>query len=190
MIEFCLAGYKEINMIKWGNAFKKKKLYIEKEIAVFWREDNFIVYDWPEYINTYPYTLSIFEMEEKSFNADVTKVFIEIADVITKGAWVKHLPEKERQEFSFLGIHKELLQQQIDTYHGWDETELYCYLSNNELNIDNDSECDLYIMIDVIHANMTIKCRNRDLFLKAKNCMKDIIGDLNYNLENWELSES
>ena len=40
--------------------FKKKKTEIEKDIAFFWMEDNFIIYDWPDYINSYPYTLSIF----------------------------------------------------------------------------------------------------------------------------------
>ena len=125
-------------------------------------------------------------MEEKSFNADVTKAFVEIADVLTKRAVVIHLPEKERQEFSCLGINKELFQQQIDIYHGWDETELYCYSSNNDSNMDKDSECDLYFIIDVIHANMTIKCRDKDLFQKVKNCMNEIMEALYYNLEKWD----
>ena len=129
-------------------------------------------------------------MEEKSFNADVTKAFVEIADVLTKRAVVIHLPEKERQEFSCLGINKELFQQQIDIYHGWDETELYCYSSNNDSNMDKDSECDLYFIIDVIHANMTIKCRDKDLFQKVKNCMNEIMEALYYNLEKWESSDS
>lgn len=28
--------------------FNKKKVISEKEIAFFWMEDNFIIYDWPD----------------------------------------------------------------------------------------------------------------------------------------------
>ena len=166
--------------------FSKKKVVSEKEIAFFWMEDDFIVYDWPNYINTFPYTLSIFEMEEKSFDSEVENVFIKIADILTKGMMVKHLPEKNCSEFFYTGVKEELFQQQIDTYNGWDETELFCYSGNSELK----KECDLYFIIDVLHANMTIKCYDRILFEKANAFANRIILDRGYRFEKWESDDN
>lgn len=165
--------------------FNKKKVVLEKEIAFFWMEDNFNVYDWPDYINSFPYTLSIFEMEEKSFDSDVVNVFIKIADILTKEMMVKHLPEKNCSEFFYTGVKEELFQRQIDTYNGWDETELFCYSGNSELK----EKCDIYFMIDVLHANMTIKCYDRNLLEKAKVYANEIIWDRGYRFEKWKSAD-
>lgn len=170
--------------------FKNKKIELKNKIGFYWMDDDFFSYAYPENIMSYPYTLSIFEMEEKSFDSDVTKLFVEIADSITKGNTVLHIPEREIPEFSCLGIKKELFQQQIDEFHGWDETELFCYFNYASSKVDKHIECDLYFMVDLIHANMTIKCRDKDLFQRAKDCMNEIIGDMNYNLEKWESLDS
>lgn len=162
--------------------FSKRKAVSEKEIAFFWMEDNFIFYDWPDYINTFPYTLSIFEMEEKSFNSEVVNVFVKIADILTKGMTVKHLPTKGCSEVFYTGLKEELFLQQLDIYDGWDETELFCYDGNESVKI----ECNLYFIIDVLHANMTIKCNDRNLFEKVKVSMNEVILDRNYRLEMWE----
>ncbi|WP_458408232.1 hypothetical protein [Anaerotignum sp.] len=166
--------------------FSKKKVVSEKEIAFFWMEDNFIVYAWPDYINSFPYTLSIFEMEEKSFDSEVVNVFHKIADILTKEMMVKHLPAKDCSESFYTGVKEELFQQQFDTYDGWDETELFCYSGNGEFK----KECDLYFMIDVLHANMTIKCYDRNLFEKAKVYANEIIRDRDYRFEKWQSDDN
>lgn len=166
--------------------FKNKMIELKNEIGFYWMDDDFFPYTYPENIKSYPYTLSIFEMEEKSFDSDVTKLFVEIADSLTKGNTVLHIPEREIPEFSCLGIKKELFQQQIDTFHGWDETELFCYFNYASSKVDKYIECDLYFMIDLIHANMTIKCSDINIYDKAKKCMFDIMNKMKYSLIKWD----
>ena len=66
-------------------AFKKKNHKCKKEIGFIWIDEDFFNYSFEEEIKNYPYTLSVFEMEESSFDINVMNVFVEIMDILTKG---------------------------------------------------------------------------------------------------------
>lgn len=168
--------------------FKKKKIEFKNELSFFWMEENFIDYDWPEYVNGYPYVISLFEAEESSFDPDVAKIFVEIADRITEKHTVLHMVDGHFSEICS-GLDKKMFQQQIDTRNGWDETELYCYLNLANAEIGQDNPCEIYFMVDMIHANMTIKCNDFSLYESIKNCMKCVLAEMQYGFSKWEALE-
>ena len=74
-----------------------------------------------------------------------------------------------------------MLQQQINTYGGWDETELLCLLNENRV-MQGKFNYDIYFMIDMLRANMTIKCLDENVFIRVKKCIETVIASKGYSL--------
>ena len=165
--------------------FFSKKETLKHEISFFYIEEDFMHYDWLEYIDVFLYTISLFEKEEASFNQEVAEVFARISDVITKKYVVHHWIKGAFVEIRY-GINKEILHQQIDMYKGWDETELYCFSEDFEVNLEEES-CNIYFMIDMLHADMTIKCNDRDTYEKIKFCMINTLEKMKYCVSKLEV---
>lgn len=161
-------------------AFKKKNHKCKKEIGFIWIDGDFFNYSFEEEIKNYPYTLSVFEMEESSFDINVMNVFVEIMDILTKGKRVLHIVDGYTLQISLTDI-KEMLQQQINTYGGWDKTELLCLLNENRV-MQGKFNYDIYFMIDMLRANMTIKCLDENVFIRVKKCIETVIASKGYSL--------
>ena len=88
-------------------ALKKKNHKCKKEIGFIWIDgDFFFNYSFEEEIKNYPYTLSVFEMEESSFDINVMNVFVEIMDILTKGKRVLHIVDGYTLQISLTDIKK------------------------------------------------------------------------------------
>ena len=162
-------------------AFKKKNHKCKKEIGFIWIDEDFFNYSFEEEIKNYPYKLSVFEMEESSFDINVMNVFVEIMDILTKGKRVLRIVDGYTLQISLTDIKKEMLQQQINTYGGWDETELLCLLNENRV-MQGKFNYDIYFMIDMLRANMTIKCLDENVFIRVKKCIETVIASKGYSL--------
>ena len=165
--------------------WKRKNIKEKGKISFFWTEENFMAYDWSEYIDQYPYTLSVFEREESSFSTVVAEIFAEIAVRLTQNSRVLHCAEKQTP-FYAVGVQKELFQRQIDLHHGWETTELFCFSGKKNEEI---GDCELYFMVDLLRVNLTMKCQTKDLWHKAKSCMVDVMKERSICFLHWEPTE-
>ena len=102
-------------------AFKKKNHKCKKEIGFIWIDEDFFNYSFEEEIKNYPYTLSVFEMEESSFDINVMNVFVEIMDILTKGKRVLRIVDGYTLQISLTDIKKEMLQQLLSLRKQYNE---------------------------------------------------------------------
>ncbi len=165
--------------------FGRKTDKKQEQIAFYWMSEDFISYDWPRHISDYPYTLSIFEAEESCYNSDVMNTFVEIIDRLTMGHIVLHLAKNQGINFICTGINKDVFRKQVDSFIGWDETEVFCYYKKNNQTIDHTMRCDLYFIVDVFHANLTIKCFDKNTYEIIKEVLICVLNELNFKLMKW-----
>ena len=163
----------------------KKKSNTLKEISFIWMKNDFIEYDWDLNMNNYPYAISVFETEETSFSSKVMKVFLEIAERITIKHSVVHVVKGGYRKLC-TGLDRELINDQIDDKLGWDETQLYSFLDTIKIEEFETVPFELCIMIDMVHANMTIRCKNEVAVNRIRHIITNVVNGNGFELSAWE----
>ena len=145
-------------------------------------------------------TLSLYEATEKSYNDDVIRIFREIAEELTDGyavlQWLhgsgvdsvsdEGVLKEERYvvKCSENGVDDDMMDWQMGKENHWNfiEQECFCYreMPKSFRRVEDATEyieqmpCDLYIMLDLMHAAMMVKTRKAEDLKKVETCMRRI----------------